>query len=84
MINTVVEQLITNKSIDQYKVIEDRYYTLRRFLSLWFESHSTLEKNDIDVVLDALEPFEVDQTEAESEIKEESKIEEESEEINND
>lgn len=71
MINSIVEQM-TNKTIDQYKVIEDRYYTLRRFLSFWFEQHDTLDKTNVDVILNALEPFEIEQ------------IEEESEETNND
>lgn len=57
MINTIVEQF-TNKTIDQYKIIEDRYYTLRRFLSFWFEQHEALGKTDVDVILNALEPFE--------------------------
>ncbi|MBR3445587.1 MAG: hypothetical protein IKH14_06980 [Prevotella sp.] len=68
MINAIVEQL-TNKTIDEYKVIEDRYYTLRRFLLFWFDHHYTLGKDDLNVILNALEPFE---------------IEGESEEINND
>lgn len=83
MINTIVEQF-TNKTIDQYKVLEDRYYTLRRFLVSWFSAHDTLNETEVTIILDALEPFEVLQEEeiqTEESQKEES-VKEESEENN--
>lgn len=60
MINAFVEQ-ITNKTIAEYKVIEDRYYTLRRFLLFWFDHHYTLGRTDLAVILNALEPFEIEE-----------------------
>lgn len=54
--NELIE-VMTEKSKDQYKIIEDRYYTLRRYLRNWFEHNSCMKKEDAELILDSLEPI---------------------------
>ena len=65
MINAMVEAL-TTKTTDQYKVIEEKYWILRRFLLLFFEAHASMHKEDAELILSALEGFPYDDDEEEN------------------
>ena len=54
MLNAVSE-LVTQKTSDQYKIIEDRYLTLKRFITLWFENYDVLRKDEAEIIVKALD-----------------------------
>ena len=54
MINTVNE-VLSQKTIDQYKIIEEKYLILRRYLTLFFESNILMSKKDVDLIMKSLE-----------------------------
>lgn len=54
MLNAVSE-LVTQKTQDQYKIIEDRYLTLKKFITLWFENHDVLRKEEAEIIVKALD-----------------------------
>ena len=60
MINAVSEA-ITQKTTNQYMVIEDRYLTLRRYLNLLIKDDN-INKRNIEIILKALDndPIEMD------------------------
>ncbi len=55
MVNAMVEAL-TDKTKDQYKVIEERYNILKRYLKEFFEHHYQMTAADVDLILRAIEP----------------------------
>ena len=63
MFNSIVDT-ITEKTIDQYKVIEDKYVTLRRYLILFFNNNRFMTKEDAELITQALdkEPLEPKET----------------------
>lgn len=54
MINAVSE-VLNQKTIDQYKIIEDRYLTLKRYLMLCCEKHSLVTSEEIEMIIKALD-----------------------------
>lgn len=54
MIDTI-NNVVNNKSIDSYKIIEDRYLTLKRYLQLFFQNKDNMSKEDVDLILIALD-----------------------------
>lgn len=60
MFNTVNE-VLSDKTISQYKVIEDRYLTLKRYLRLLIKENR-IDIQNVECILKALddEPIEVD------------------------
>ena len=54
MINAVSE-LVNQKTTDQYKIIEDRYLTLKRYLRLYCEKHNLITSEEIEMIIKALE-----------------------------
>jgi len=61
MIN-VMNEVINQKTMDQYKVIEDRYLTLKKYLRLQMQKHSFISAEDIEMIIKSLEdePIEKD------------------------
>lgn len=57
MINTVSE-LLSQKTIDQYKIIESKYLILKRYLRLYVDNHTLLNKEDIDIIIKSLDSIE--------------------------
>ncbi len=57
MINTVSD-LLSQKTIDQYKVIESKYLILKRYLRLYVDNHTLLNKEDIDIIIKSLDGIE--------------------------
>lgn len=59
MINAISD-VICQKTIDQYKIIEDRYLTLKRYLRLYTDKHRLLSREDLELIIKALddEPIE--------------------------
>ena len=53
MINAVAETM-SQKTISQYKIIEEKYAILERYLELFFKKHNLMSKEDIDLILMAL------------------------------
>lgn len=60
MINAVGEA-ITQKTTNQYMIIEDKYLTLRRYLNLLIKDDN-INKRNIEIILKALDndPIEMD------------------------
>ena len=54
MINAVSE-IISQKTTDQYKIIEEKYLILKRYLKLHFIEHTYLMEEDILLILRALD-----------------------------
>ena len=54
MINAV-NQLMNQKTVDQYKVIEEKYLILKRYLKLYFDEHTYMMKEDVNLILKALD-----------------------------
>lgn len=54
MIDTI-NNVINNKSIDTYKIIEDRYNTLSRYLLKYFDSHDFMTRQDAELIIQSLE-----------------------------
>ena len=54
-----MNNVLNNKSIDTYKIIEDRYLTLRRYLNLLIKENR-LDIQNVECILKALddEPIE--------------------------
>lgn len=63
MVNAIVEAL-TDKTKDQYKVIEERYEILKRYLKEFFEQHYQMTAADVKVILAAIEPQDEDEKNA--------------------
>ena len=61
MINAVSETL-SQKTITQYRIIEERYEILQRYLKLFIKKNRFMEKDDLELILMALsnEPIEED------------------------
>lgn len=55
MVNAMIEAL-TDKTKDQYKIIEERYEILKRYLKEFFEQHYQMTAADVKVILAAIEP----------------------------
>lgn len=55
-----MNNVLNNKSIDTYKIIEDRYLTLKRYLKLLIKENR-LDIQNVECILKALddEPIEV-------------------------
>lgn len=55
-----MNNVLNNKSIDTYKIIEDRYLTLKRYLKLLIKENR-LDIQNVECILTALddEPIEV-------------------------
>ena len=54
MVNEVIETL-SNKTTDQYKIIEREHLILKRYLTLFFENHTFMSKEDAELILRAIE-----------------------------
>lgn len=54
MIDTL-NNIVNNKSIDTYKIIEDRYNILLRYLLKYFDSHDVMIREDIELIIQSLE-----------------------------
>ena len=54
MINAVSE-VMSQKTINQYMIIESKYEILKNYLNLYFKEHSYMDKKDIDLIIDSLE-----------------------------
>jgi hypothetical protein len=54
MIN-VVSETLTDKTISQYKIIEREHLILKRYLMLFFENKTLMNKEELDLILRALE-----------------------------
>ena len=52
---TEVLEIIETKSIDNYKIIEDRYLTLRMYLKYYFQKYETIDKMHFEILLKALD-----------------------------
>jgi len=50
-----INECLSQKTISQYKVIEDRYHSLRRFICMWFDNHETMEKADAELIVKAID-----------------------------
>ena len=50
-----INNVINNKSIDTYKIIEDRYNTLSRYLLKYFDSHDVMTRQDAELIIQSLE-----------------------------
>ena len=50
-----INNVINNKSIDTYKIIEDRYNTLSRYLLKYFDSHDVMTRQDVELIIQSLE-----------------------------
>lgn len=50
-----INNVINNKSIDTYKIIEDRYNTLLRYLLKYFDSHDVMTRQDAELIIQSLE-----------------------------
>jgi hypothetical protein len=57
MMNAVIEAL-TDKTTAEYKVIEAKYWILRRLIRNYFDVHRGMCKEDAVLILSALEDFE--------------------------
>jgi hypothetical protein len=64
MINAVSE-VLSNKTIDQYKIIEDRYETLKRYLILYTEKHRLMSWEEVELIIKALENEPIEETKEE-------------------
>lgn len=80
----VFNEVMKQKTIDQYKVIEEKYLILKRYLILYLEDNTIMSKKDLEIILKALdnEPLEpitkvYDPIETEDAIKEDEEISEE-------
>ena len=61
MFNQVAEAL-TEKTIDQYKIIENEYIILKNYLRTILEKKPySISKDDIELILDTLEPKKEDE-----------------------
>lgn len=67
MLNSVGE-ILNDKTISQYKIIEDRYLTLKRYLKLLIKENR-LDIQNVECILTALEdePIEEDREVSKSE-----------------
>lgn len=54
MIDTL-NNVVNNKSIDTYKIIEDRYNILLRYLLKYFDSHDVMIREDVELIIQSLE-----------------------------
>lgn len=50
-----INNVINNKSIDTYKIIEDRYNILLRYLLKYFDSHDVMTRIDAELIIQSLE-----------------------------
>lgn len=50
-----INNVINNKSIDTYKIIEDRYNILSRYLLKYFDSHDVMTRQDAELIIQSLE-----------------------------
>jgi hypothetical protein len=64
MIN-VVNEVLQQKTIDQYKIIEDRYETLKKYLRLYAEKHRLMSREEIELIIKALEDEPIEETKEE-------------------
>lgn len=61
-------EILSTKSIDQYKIIEDRYLTLKRYFRIHFRQNNTITKQEVEKIIESLEdePIEILTEEEES------------------
>lgn len=57
MINAVAD-VLSQKTIDQYKIIESKYLILKRYLRLYTDKQRLLSKEDVELIINALEGIE--------------------------
>ena len=55
MLNAIIEAA-TEKTKDQYKVIEAKYEILKRYLKEFFDHHYSMNAADVDLILKTLDP----------------------------
>ncbi|MBQ9607808.1 MAG: hypothetical protein IJV15_00015 [Lachnospiraceae bacterium] len=48
-------EVLTDKSKDNYKIIEDRYLTLKFYLINFFQQNDVLLERDVELILNSLE-----------------------------
>ena len=48
-------EVLTDKSKDNYKIIEDRYLTLKFYLINFFQQNDVMLERDIELILNSLE-----------------------------
>lgn len=61
MINAISD-VMSQKTIDQYKIIEDRYLTLKRYLRLYTDKHRLISREDIELIIKALDNETIEET----------------------
>lgn len=54
MINAVNE-VISQKTTNQYMIIESKYEILKNYLHLFFKDHCAMSKDDADLIINSLE-----------------------------
>lgn len=69
MLNAIYEAA-TEKTKDQYKVIEAKYEILKRYLKEFFDHHYQMSAADVDLILKALDPPNIECVESEEELLE--------------
>jgi len=51
----VISNAINDKTIDTYKILEDRYKTLLRYLLKFFDTNTFMTKEDVELIVQSLE-----------------------------
>ena len=51
----VISNAINDKTIDTYKILEDRYKTLLRYLLKFFDTNTFMTKDDVELIVQSLE-----------------------------
>lgn len=69
MLNALYEAA-TEKTKDQYKVIEAKYEILKRYLKEFFNYHYQMSATDVDFILKVLDPPNIECVESEEELSE--------------
>ena len=69
MLNAIYEAA-TEKTKDQYKVIEAKYEFLKRYLKEFFDHHYQMSAADVDLILKTLDPPNIACVESEEELSE--------------
>ena len=69
MLNAIYEAA-TERTKDQYKVIEAKYVILKRYLKEFFDHHYQMSAADVDLILKTLDPPNIECVESEEELSE--------------
>lgn len=55
-------QAISDKTKDQYKIIENKYEILKRYIKIYFDNHSLMSKEDAELILKSLDDEKEEET----------------------